>query len=106
MQRTTNKPQKKVSQLTPRELAELEEHFRDWVDSRSAPGSFEAAREYLCEQHFAEPQQMEIQIWSAELDDQSKEWILKGVFENQKQFIGSPADLGLTPPAVTTRSKP
>ena len=92
---------KPLAQMTPSEIAEMEKDFRDWVDSHPAPGSFEAAIEHLCQQHFAEPQQMEIQISSAVMDVQSQEWIVEGVFENQEQFIGSQADLGLTPPAVT-----
>lgn len=92
---------KRLEQMTPMELAALEDDFREWVKSGPASGSFEAAVEHLCQQHFAKPQQMEIQISSAVMDVQSKEWIVEGVFENQEQFIGSPAELGLFPPPVT-----
>lgn len=92
---------KRFEEMTSMEQAALENDFLEWVKSGPAPGSFEAAVEHLCQQHFAEPQQMEIQISSAVMDVQSKEWIVEGVFENQEQFVGSPAELGLTPPAVT-----
>lgn len=92
---------KPLYEATPEELAEIEKDFHDWVDNQPVLGSLEAAVEHLCQQHFAEPQQMEIQISSAELDPQSKEWTVKGVFENQEQFVGSPADLGIIPPSIT-----